>query len=50
MSSNIFLISKSFLPREEHVIPIVHISLREVINLFKLLQTVIITLFCETKA
>lgn len=28
----------------------VYISLREVINLFKLLQTVIITLYCETKA
>lgn len=28
----------------------VYISLREVINLFKLLQTVIITLYCENKA
>lgn len=28
----------------------VYISLREVINLFKLLQTVIITLYCESKA
>ena len=28
----------------------VYISLREVINLFKLLYTLIITLYCETKA
>lgn len=28
----------------------VYISLREVINQFKLLQAVIITLYCETKA
>lgn len=50
MSRNFFLISESHLPREEHVLPMVYISLREVINMFKLLQTVIITLFCETKA
>lgn len=45
-----FLISKSRLPREEHVISMVYISLRGVINLCTLLQTVTITLFCETKA
>lgn len=45
-----FLISKSHLPREEHVISMVYISLRQLINVFKLLQTVIITFFCETKA